>query len=123
MAARIGRSDLAVTYFRHAAFLDLANLAGNTADGVHMATAGGVWQALVSGFGGFTWRLGRPHLAPNLPAEWDRLGFALSITGSRVRVEVDRDRVTVHLENGDPVDLDIWGTAHTISGQPTTVVR
>jgi alpha,alpha-trehalose phosphorylase len=123
VAARIGRSDLAVTYFRHAAFLDLANLAGNTADGVHMATAGGVWQALVSGFGGFTWRLGRPHLAPNLPAEWDRLGFALSIGGSRVRVEVERDRVTVHLEKGGPVALDIWGTAYTISEQPTTVGR
>ena len=123
VAARIGRSNLATTYFRHAAFLDLANLAGNTADGVHMATAGGVWQALVSGFGGFTWRSGRPHLAPNLPAEWDRLEFAMSIRGSRVRIQVVRDRVTVHLEQGDPVDLDIDGTVHTITEQPTIVVR
>jgi alpha,alpha-trehalose phosphorylase len=123
VAARIGQSDLAVTYFRHAAFLDLANLAGNTADGVHMATAGGVWQALISGFGGFTWRSELPYLAPNLPPEWDRLGFALSIRGSRVRVEVVRDRVTVGLEAGDPVELDIWGTLHTIAEQATTVVR
>jgi alpha,alpha-trehalose phosphorylase len=123
VAARIGQSELAVPYFRHAAFLDLANLAGNTADGVHMATAGGVWQALISGFGGFTWRSERPHLSPNLPAEWDRLGFALSIRGSRVRVEVVRDRVTVCLEAGDPVELDIWGTVHTITELPTTVIR
>jgi alpha,alpha-trehalose phosphorylase len=123
VAARIGRSDLAITYFRHAAFLDLANLADNTSDGVHMATAGGVWHALVSGFGGFTWRSDRPHLAPNLPADWDRLGFALSIGGSRVRVEVVGDGVTVHLEAGDPVELDILGTVHTITEQPTVVNR
>ncbi len=123
VAARIGRSDLAITYFRHAAFLDLANLAGNTSDGVHVATAGGVWQALVSGFGGFTWRSGRPDLSPNLPAEWSRLGFALSIRGSRVRVEVVKDHVTIQLEAGDPVDLDIWGAAHTITEHPTTVAR
>jgi alpha,alpha-trehalose phosphorylase len=123
VAARIGRSDLAVSYFRHAAFLDLANLAGNTADGVHIATAGGVWHALVSGFGGFAWRSDRPHLAPNLPPEWDRLSFTISIRGSRVRVEVVGDRVTVHLVAGEPVDLDIWGTVHTITERPTIVVR
>ena len=123
VAARIGRSDLAVTYFRHAAFLDLANLAGNTSDGVHMATAGGVWQALISGFGGFMWRSERPHLAPNLPPDWDRLGFAVSIRGSRIWVEVVKNEVTVQLDAGDPVDLDIWGTPYTVTRQPTTVVR
>ena len=123
VAARIGRSDLALTYFRHAAFLDLANLAGNTADGVHMATAGGVWQALVSGFGGFTWKAGEPHLSPNLPADWDRLRFAVSINGSMVKVEVGVDRVVVVLESGDPIDLEIWGAIHTVGEVPTTVVR
>jgi alpha,alpha-trehalose phosphorylase len=123
VAARIGRSDLALSYFRHAAFLDLANLAGNTADGVHMATAGGVWQALVSGFGGFTWKAGKAHLAPNLPADWERLRFAVSIKGSRVRVEVGRDRVEVTLEEGDPIDLEIWGAIHTVREVPTTVSR
>lgn len=123
VAARIGRSDLAVTYFRHAAFLDLANLAGNTADGVHMATAGGVWQTLVSGFGGFMWKADGPSLSPNLPAEWERLGFVVSIRGSRVRVDVARDRVTVRLEQGNPVDLEIWGTTHNVTDQPITIVR
>ncbi|HKY47436.1 MAG TPA: glycosyl hydrolase family 65 protein [Acidimicrobiia bacterium] len=123
VAARIGRSDLAMAYFRHAAFLDLANLAGNTADGVHMATVGGVWHALVSGFGGFAWRGDRPYLAPNLPTEWDRLGFAVSIRGSKLRVEVVRESVTVHLLTGEPVDLDILGTVHTITREPTVVVR
>ncbi len=123
VAARIGRADLALAYFRHAAFLDLANLAGNTADGVHLATAGGVWQALVSGFGGFTWRAGEPHLSPNLPDEWESLRFAVSVRGSRVRVEVDRQRVTVAVVAGDAVELDIWGTMHTVTEKPLTVLR
>ena len=123
VAARIGRSDLALDYFRNAAFLDLANLAGNTSDGVHMATAGGVWQALVSGFGGFTWRAGQPHLSPNLPVEWESLDFSVSIKGSRLRVEVKKDRVTVRLENGKPVNLTVWGTSHMVGDSPTTIQR
>ena len=123
VAARVGRLDLALRYFRHAAFLDLANLAGNTPDGVHIATAGGVWQALVSGFGGFTWRAGQPHLSPNLPVEWESLDFSISIKGSRVRVEVGRDEVTVSLEHGDPVNLDVWGESHSVGAQATTIRR
>ncbi len=123
VAARIGRSDLALAYFRNAAFLDLANLAGNTSDGVHMATVGGVWQALVSGFGGFTWRAGQPHLSPNLPVEWESLDFSVSIKGSRLRVEVGKDRVTVRLEDGKPVNLKVWGTSHMVGDSPTTIQR
>ena len=117
----VGESRL--TEVDHAELLDLANLAGNTADGVHMATAGGVWQALVSGFGGLTWRGGLPHLSPNLPPEWDRLGFAVSIRGSRVKVDVTRDRVTVRLQHGDPVELNIWGSTHTVAEEPTIAIR
>lgn len=32
--------------------MDLGDVAGNASDGVHIASAAGVWSALVFGFGG-----------------------------------------------------------------------
>jgi alpha,alpha-trehalose phosphorylase len=114
---------LAVPYLRHAAFLDLANLAGNSADGVHMATAGGLWQALVFGFGGFRSKDGQARLEPHLPPEWDHLRFVVSVRGSRLRVEVTADRLSVSLISGESVDLEILGKLYPVTAQPLEVMR
>ena len=42
-AAQIGYDDVAVDYFREALFVDLLDTHGNANDGVHVASAGGVW--------------------------------------------------------------------------------
>ena len=52
IAAEVGYHDLALRYFHSALFVDLADLHGNTTDGVHVASTGGVWNCLVYGFGG-----------------------------------------------------------------------
>jgi 3-hydroxyisobutyrate dehydrogenase-like beta-hydroxyacid dehydrogenase len=52
VAAEIGNEAKALEYFDYALMMDLADLAGNVSDGVHIASTGGVWQALVFGFGG-----------------------------------------------------------------------
>ena len=71
VAAQIGEHELAMQYFRTALFMDLADLHGNTTDGVHLASAGGVWMAIVYGFAGMTDVGGEIGFDPRLPAEWD----------------------------------------------------
>ena len=71
IAAEVGYDDLALRYFLGALFVDLADLHHNTADGVHVASTGGVWSALVYGFGGFRDHGGRFTLDPRLPETWD----------------------------------------------------
>ena len=51
--------------------MDLANVAGNASDGVHIASAAGVWSALVFGFGGVRDFDGRLSFAPRLPRAWN----------------------------------------------------
>ena len=51
-AAQIGYDELAVSYFREALFVDLADTHGNASDGVHVASTGGVWGTIVFGFAG-----------------------------------------------------------------------
>lgn len=114
VAARLGQTDLALLYLKHAAYLDLANLAGNTADGVHLATAGGVWHALVGGFGGLRWRDGIPAIDPHLPREWTHLRFPIRVAGSMLKIEVDHRALTVKAEVGTRVDMEILGERRTI---------
>ena len=64
IAAEVGYRDLALRYFHSALFVDLADLHGNTTDGVHVASTGGVWNCLVYGFGGMRDYNGIDHLRP-----------------------------------------------------------
>ncbi len=57
--------------------VDLENLRGNTHDGIHGASAGGLWQAVILGFGGIQFTENVPLAHPHLPPNWTRLKFKL----------------------------------------------
>ncbi|WP_105566047.1 glycoside hydrolase family 65 protein [Microbacterium halophytorum] len=114
LAAEVGYQDLAREYFEHALFVDLADLHRNASDGVHVASAGGVWTALVSGFGGMRDHGGELSFDPRLPEEWPELTFPLTWWGSRIRVTITREAFSAVLEEGDPVELTVRGTALTV---------
>ncbi len=67
VAAEVGYDDLAVDYFLQALYLDLCDIHGNTSDGVHIASAGGVWAGVVHGFAGMVERGDRIEFSPRLP--------------------------------------------------------
>ena len=93
--ARAGRYRPALDALRIAARVDLDDLTGTTAGGLHLATMGGLWQALVFGFGGI-WPRGDALLVdPRLPKEWNALEFSLRFRGRPLRVRIDHDDVTV----------------------------
>ena len=52
----VGKYRSAEEYLVDAASVDMADTAGNLRDGVHVASAGGTWMALVYGFAGYRWR-------------------------------------------------------------------
>ena len=81
LAARLGAAD-AYQQFMQAAMVDLDNNRGNTTDGIHAASAGGVWQAAVFGFGGIELKDNGPVARPHLPATWTRLKFKLHWRGT-----------------------------------------
>ena len=71
MAAEVGDLQAAYDYFLLSAAVDLANLAGNVSDGIHVASCGGVWMALVNGFAGLRDSDGGDlRFTPRLPTEW-----------------------------------------------------
>ena len=88
IAAEVGYRDLALRYFHSALFVDLADLHGNATDGVHVASTGGVWNALAYGFGGMRDYNGVITFDPRLPETWERLTFQITLQGSRIRVDL-----------------------------------
>jgi alpha,alpha-trehalose phosphorylase len=101
IAAEVGHLDLALDYAAEAALVDLRDLKHNTRDGLHMASLGGAWAALVAGFGGTRDHDGRLTFAPRLPGGLSRLRFNLLYRGVRLRVEVHQDDTTYALTDGD----------------------
>lgn len=121
MAAELGHPETARRRFEHALFMDLADLKGNTSDGVHMASIGGVWMALVHGFGGFRDHRGVPSFDPRLPAEWTQLAFRLRVRGSSIQATVRPDGITFEVA-GDPIEVTVRGELLALNpGEPTTV--
>ncbi|MER7459900.1 glycosyl hydrolase family 65 protein [Micromonospora sp. NPDC126480] len=105
LAAEVGYPELAHTYLREAALMDLHDLNENTRDGVHMASLAGAWIALVAGFGGLRDHDGTLSFAPRLSSRLSRLAFSLQWRGMRLRVDVEPQRTTYALRNGDPQDV------------------
>jgi len=122
IAAEVGYHDLALNYFLDALFVDLADLHDNTTDGVHVASTGGVWNALVSGFGGFRDQGGRFTIDPRLPMEWTELTYRITISGTRVRVRVRQHEVELAVESGDTATIKVRGAAITVKAGEQPVV-
>jgi trehalose/maltose hydrolase-like predicted phosphorylase len=98
--ARAGRPDDALPALRIASLIDLQDLTGTTAGGLHLATMGGLWQALVFGFLGARPRDGVLELAPRLPRPWEALDVSLAFRGRRVHVHATHGHVAIDADEG-----------------------
>ncbi|GAA2008858.1 glycoside hydrolase family 65 protein [Microbacterium ulmi] len=122
LAAEVGYQDLALEYFEQSAFVDLGDLHHNAADGVHVASAGGVWTALVSGFGGMRDHFGELSFDPRLPSTWDELAFVVHWQGTQLDVSIMRDRMRFAAGEGEPVAFSVRGAAYVIGAGEELVV-
>ncbi|MFL0412288.1 glycoside hydrolase family 65 protein [Microbacterium paludicola] len=129
LAAEVGYQDLAHDYFEEALFVDLGDLHHNAADGVHVASAGGVWTALVSGFGGMRDHLGELTFDPRLPEEWPELAYTLQWQGRALDVVLRRDEMRVSVRPGEagddaavPVPFEVRGKAYIATVEQPAVV-
>jgi alpha,alpha-trehalose phosphorylase len=122
IAAEVGHHKLAQSYFLSSLFVDLADLHNNTADGVHVASTGGIWSALAYGFGGMRDHGGRLTFNPRLPSDWESLTFRMTVKGSRMRVDLRQDDITFTIEEGTGVTVHVHHERVEISADaPVTV--
>ena len=87
MACRVS-DPAAYEHFMRAARADLFDVRGNAGDGVHGASAGGLWQAVVFGFAGLHLSADQWEIQPCLPAHWKRLCFHFLQNGQIQTVDI-----------------------------------
>lgn len=121
MAAEVGYSGEALKHFTNAVFIDLDDTHGNTIDGVHIASTGGVWSSLVCGFAGLRDQGPVPYFDPRLPEEWDGLTFHLKISGRLLLVRLSSGAITLTVQEGDPLDVDVRGQVLAVGPDPVSV--
>ncbi|WP_254876692.1 glycoside hydrolase family 65 protein [Verrucosispora sp. NA02020] len=109
LAAELGHLDLAYDLFAESVLQDLLDIGDKTGDGLHLASLGGSWLALVQGFGGM--RDDRELLSfdPRLPDRIDRLAFSLCWHGHRLLVTLTADEARYELPDA-PADaaVELW---------------
>jgi alpha,alpha-trehalose phosphorylase len=121
MAAEVGYTEEALRHFTTAAMVDLDDLHANTIDGMHTASAGGVWSALVNGFAGFRDQGPLPYFDPRLPEGWDSLSFRLQLRGRTLGVRLAPGRLELAVESGDPLEVNVRGAIVTVTAEATSV--
>jgi alpha,alpha-trehalose phosphorylase len=124
VAAEIGKRHEALEYFEYALLMDLANVAGNASNGVHIASAAGVWMSLVFGFGGVRDFDGQLSFKPSLPHAWNELAFSLRFRDRQLRVQLTHHEERYLIEEGEPLTITVRGEPYLLSpGTPVVVKR
>ncbi|NJM72760.1 MAG: beta-phosphoglucomutase [Scytonema sp. RU_4_4] len=81
LASDLGKSKEAYERFMQAALVDIEDVRGNAHEGIHGASAGGIWQSVILGFGGIQLAEHKPTATSQLPPGWKRLKFKLHWRG------------------------------------------
>ncbi|MBW8173615.1 glycoside hydrolase family 65 protein [Ornithinimicrobium sp. Arc0846-15] len=121
VAAEVGYHELALRYFYSGLFVDLDDRHGNTTDGTHIASAGGVWSALTGGFGGLRDYAGELTFDPRLPQDWEGIEWTMLWHDSKLKIEVLRDEIAFTVLNGPDVEVKVRGEEVNISTERTAV--
>ncbi|MEL7245002.1 MAG: glycosyl hydrolase family 65 protein [Cyanobacteria bacterium J06573_2] len=105
LAFHLGYTQKAIEYAYFAILMDLADIAGNSKDGCHIASMGGSWMVMVYGFAGMKDYNGNLSFNPRLPKGIKRLHFPLTIRSQRLEVDIREEEVTYLLKEGSELKI------------------
>jgi hypothetical protein len=105
LLARLGRPDEAAELLRLVSRLDLDDVTGTTAGGLHLAAMGSLWQALAFGVAGLQLTADGVALDPHVPSSWTTFVLPVQVRGKAVRITVERDRLQV--DTAAPMTLSL----------------
>ena len=107
VAARLGKSDDAYTYFEKNANIDLNDNFGNAAGGVHMASIGGTWMSVVMGFAGMYIYDNGLLFEPHLPNEWKNVEFPIQWRNQRLTILLKREEIIIKVIGSQTVNISV----------------
>ena len=112
LQARVRDFGPAIESLRIAALIDIDDLTGSSSGGLHLATMGGLWQAMAFGFAGLRARSGSLHVDPVLPPQWSGLEIRVRFRGAAVHLRKERSRL--HLTVDRQTSLVVGRSSHLL---------
>ncbi|WP_282726109.1 glycosyl hydrolase family 65 protein, partial [Paenibacillus durus] len=85
----------------------------------HTTSMAGTWMSIVHGFGGLRVLDGRLVLKPSNPGHWTSYSFKIMFRGSRLKVTVTDQEITVANETEIPAAITIYDKEYTVGGLGT----
>lgn len=123
--AEIGDTEQAYRYFISTVYTDLRDIHGNTNEGVHAASLGGCWQAVVNGFGGLHIKKGILCLEPRLPSHWKELKYAFFFRGFFIQLIIYGSKgikISVNGRRGK-LSFKLFGKKFEMFSQKTKILK
>jgi len=107
MGIETGNYDRAFQYFERSAYVDLVDNQGNTNWGMHIASSGGTWQAIVNGFAGLRIKNEQLTFKPWLPKTWESIQFKIKWQGAVIHITINQKNIKLTLHSPIKNDLII----------------
>ena len=99
LASDIGNSELAYDMFEKASDIDMGQYMKSSDAGVHTASMGGLWQAVVCGFGGVRMLDGKLRIDTRLPEQWKKLEYSIFWHGYKLDINITKNSISIINEN------------------------
>ena len=125
LACEVGDLNMAYNFFKAALHTDISNIYGNSHEGIHAASLGGTWQALVFGFAGVKIKKERISVDPRLPRRWQKVSFSLLWQGKIIKLELTNETIKLKVQSRKPgeIELEIFGKVLKIKLNKVSVLR
>lgn len=95
LASDIGDFELAYEMFEKASNIDMGQNMKSSDAGIHSASMGGLWQAVVCGFGGVRMLNGKLRISPHLPEQWVKLSFTINWNEDLLKIEINKKNMKI----------------------------
>lgn len=109
VAARCDEMEMAYRFFQEACLIDLGPNPHSSDEGIHAASLGAIWLAVVFGFVNLRNKNGCLSIQPHLPREWSNVSLPINFQGSQVEIVLTHQKLEISKVSGTDVLLELNG--------------
>ncbi|SHI65945.1 glycoside hydrolase family 65 protein [Pseudozobellia thermophila] len=91
LAAKLGRTEQAYTFYLRTSRLDLDDYNKEVEEGLHITSMAGTWLSIVEGFGGMGVLDDTLSFSPRIPEQWKSYSFNVNFRNSIIKVCVQKE--------------------------------
>ena len=113
-ACRIQEMEWAYHLFQEACLIDLGPDPHSSDDGIHAASLGALWLAVIFGFSGITVTNGTLSISPRLPSAWEKISFPFIWKNHRLLFVLTKKRIVIKKETKETLPIFVNGDQYQL---------